>query len=66
MPSDMPSAFTVCSTPEAEAISCGRTPAITMSNSGTNTMPIPIPPITIIGASRSTVETPPAAPRSTA
>src|SRR5271166_3021134 len=65
MPSDMPSEFTVCRTPEAEPISCGRTPAITMSNSGTNTMPIPIPPTTI-GASRSTVETPPPAARSIA
>jgi hypothetical protein len=35
-----------------------------MSNSGTKTMPIPIPPITI-GASRSTVDTPPPAMRST-
>ncbi len=65
MPSDMPSEFTVCRTPEAEPISCGRTPAITMSNSGTNTMPIPIPP-TIIGASRSAVDGSPPAPRSTA
>src|ERR1700677_5062294 len=61
MPGAMPSEFTVCSTLEAEPISCGLTPAITMSNSGTNTMPIPIPP-TIIGASRSTVEVPPPMP----
>ena len=54
MPSDIPSCCIACRTLDAEPTSWSSTPPSTMSNSGTNTMPMPMP-ATNSGATKSSV-----------
>ena len=52
IPTDMASCWIDSSSPEAEPISCGATPARITSNIGTNTMPMP-KPVIVSGPARS-------------